>query len=320
MKSENIIVPGFLPDVECVRNDIMDYFFEVERFDRDCGNIIRLLEKSGELENTIIVMTSDNGMPFPRAKANLYDYGTRMPLVIYWNGKSKGARMKEFINFVDFGPTFLEAAGIDIPASFSGNSLVPIINGQTENRSRVYLERERHANVRKGDLSYPSRAIRTNEFLYIRNFEPDRWPAGNPETHQSVGQYGDIDNSISKFLIMDLKDDEERDQKEVDFFELAIAKRPSEELYILANDPYNLKNEVSNHKYETILEELRDDLMSWMESTNDIRFTDPQTIYWDTVEYTPDYQRANFDLDQRIANYKMARSVNYGRFEEIPCK
>ncbi len=320
MKSTDIIVPGFLPDLECVRNDIMDYFFEVERFDRESGNIIRLLEENGELDNTLIVMTSDNGMPFPRAKANLYDYGTRMPLAMYWEGKiTSGTRIEQFMNFIDFGPTFLEAAGMVIPESFSGRSLIPLFKDKKSEdniRDKVFLERERHANVRKGDLSYPGRAIRTKEYLYIRNFEPGRWPAGDPETHQSVGQYGDVDNSISKFLIMEM----EGKSMVPDFFKLSFSKRPSEELYILAEDPFNLNNVATNPNYEAIITKLRAGLEDWMEQTNDLRVNDPQTNYWDLVEYTPDYQRYNFDLAKRLENYKMLKPVGYGRFEELPCK
>jgi len=320
MKSADLIVPGFLPDMECVRNDIMDYFFEVERFDRECGNMIRLLEKTGDMDNTLIVMTSDNGMPFPRAKANLYDYGTRMPLAIYWKGKIKaGTRIWDFMNFIDFGPTFLEAAGIPVPESFSGQSMMALFDDPqriNNKRDKVFLERERHANVRKGDLSYPSRAVRTQEYLYIRNFEPERWPAGDPETHQSVGQYGDVDNSISKFLIMEM----EGKAMEPDFFKLAFSKRPAEELYILDDDPFNLNNVAAHTEYQAILNRLRANLEGWMEETNDIRLTDPQTIYWDTVEYTPDYQRYDFDLAKRIADYKMLKPAGYGRFNEAPCK
>ncbi len=320
MKSDDIVVPGFLPDLECVRNDMMDYFFEVERFDRECGNIIRLLERKGFLENTLIVMTSDNGMPFPRAKANLYDYGTRMPLAMYWKGKIRaGTRIDDFMNFIDFGPTFLEATGIDVPESFSGRSLMPLLDvkkNEHDKRDKVFLERERHANVRKGDLSYPCRAIRTQEYLYIRNFEPGRWPAGEPETHQSVGQYGDVDNSISKFLIMEV----EGKETEPDFFKLAFSKRSAEELYILADDPYNLNNVAANSEYEDILDKLRADLEGWMKQTNDLRITKPQTTYWDLVEYTPDYQRYDFDLVKRIEDYKMLTPAGYGRYEEVPCK
>ena len=295
----------------------MDYYFEVERFDRESGNIIATLEKKGLLENTIIVMTSDNGMPFPRAKATLYDYGTRMPLAISWKGHIEGgSRISDFMNFVDFGPTFLEAARIDIPQEFQGNSVLELFSKDRKksDRSKVFLERERHANVRNGDLSYPVRAIRTKDFLLMKNFEPDRWPAGDPDAHISVGQYGDVDNSISKFLIMKMEDR----PSDKDYFQLALGKRPSEELYVLANDPYNLKNEINNPKYKQELAVLRKNLAEWMIEKNDLRATVPQTMYWDTVLYTPDYKFFNYDLDKKISNYKMAIREG-GKFKEIPC-
>lgn len=318
MRAADVVVPGFLPDVDCVRNDMMDYFFEIERFDRECGHIIRTLEQTGALENTLIIMTADNGMPFPRAKANLYDYGTHLPLAIYWKGRiTAGANMNDFVNFIDFGPTILEAAGLEIPTSFSGKSLLPLFkeNGKDQDRQQVFLERERHANVRAGNLSYPSRAIRNKDFLYIRNFEPDRWPAGDPTTHQSVGQFGDVDNSISKFLIMN----QEGKQAKPDLFALAFGKRPSEELYVLENDPYNMNNVVADPAYLAVLDSMRAELKKFMQETNDIRLTEPQTIYWDTVEYTPKYQFKDFNLQEEIEAYKMLKSQGGGRFKEMSC-
>jgi len=317
MDPNTIKVPEFLPDLPCVRNDIMDYYYEVERFDRETGNIIATLENQGLLENTIIVMTSDNGMPFPRAKATLYDYGTRMPLAIYWKGHIEGGkRISDFMSFVDFGPTFLEAAGVEIPQDFSGNSILELFSsgGKKSDRSKVFLERERHANVRKGDLSYPVRAIRTKDFLFMKNFEPERWPAGDPNAHISVGQYGDVDNSISKFLIMKM----EGNPSDKDYFQLAFNKRPSEELYVLADDAYNLKNEIDNPEYKQELEILRKDLAEWMIEKNDLRATEPQTVYWDTVLYTPDYKFFNYNLDKKIDDYKMAIRDG-GNFKEISC-
>ncbi|MBT8184196.1 MAG: sulfatase [Eudoraea sp.] len=318
MDVQRVEVPGFLPDISCVRNDLMDYYYEVERFDRECGNIIQELKAHGVYDNTIIVMTSDNGMPFPRAKANLYDYGTRMPLSIYWNGHIEGGRkIPDFVNFIDFGPTFLEAAGLNAPEEFQGNSLLNLFNTKNrENpvRDKVFLERERHANVRQGDLSYPSRAIRTEDFLYIKNFETDRWPAGDPRVHQSVGQYGDVDNSISKFLIMAM----EGKPTDKDYFGLSFGKRPAEELYVIATDPYNLVNEAANPKFTYILARMRKELNAWMKETNDLRLKDPKTKYWDEILYTPSYQFENFDLEGEISKYKMLLPKD-GRYVEAPC-
>ncbi|MEM6318814.1 MAG: sulfatase [Bacteroidota bacterium] len=319
LQLKDVDVPNFLPDTDCVRNDMLDYYFEVERFDRECGELIAQLEENGQLDNTLIFMTSDNGMPFPRAKANLYDYGTRMPLAVYWKGQVKaGISIDEFVNFVDFGPTILEAAGQSIPTDFSGKSILFLLKNEasTTNRNAVFLERERHANVRKGDLSYPMRAIRTQQYLYIRNFEPDRWPAGDPTVHQSVGQYGDVDNSISKFLILA----KEGQQEPHDYFQLAFGKRPAEELYDLQKDPFQLQNVANQPSYSDIQRTLEEQLRNWMAETNDIRLTGPNTIYWDTVLYTPDYQFENFNLAKELNDYRITPSKKEEKnLEEIPC-
>lgn len=317
MPLDEVKVPGFMPDLDCIRNDILDYYFEVERFDRECGEILRVLEAAGELDNTIIVMTSDNGMPFPRAKANLYDYGTRMPLVIRYPQKvSGGTAVDAFVSFVDFAPSFLEAAGLEVPESISGKSLWPLLadNPDLSGREQVFVERERHANVRKGDLSYPMRAVRNHELFYIQNLIPERWPAGDPTVYQSVGQWGDVDNSISKFLVMDMEG--EAAAGETDFFDLTFGKRPLEELYAVTDDPYQLHNLAEDPAYAETKAQMRTRLEEWMTASGDIRATEPQSIYWDTVLYTPNYQFENFDLAEKISDYR----VKPLRGQEIPCK
>ncbi|MFD2201259.1 sulfatase [Shivajiella indica] len=316
MKLSDVIVPDIFPDLDCIRNDILDYYFEVERFDRECGQIIRFLEEMGELNNTIVVMTSDNGMPFPRAKANLYDLGTRMPLAIRWPNKIKaGTVIQSFVNFVDFSPSFLEAAGLQ-GKEMSGKSLWPILEGKSEGDHEVFLERERHANVRKGDLSYPSRAIRTHDYLYIRNLMPERYPAGDPTVHQSVGQYGDVDNSITKFLIMALEG-QERDNSP-DYFELSFGLRPEEELYVLKEDPYQINNVADLPEFKEIKSALRKRLDDWMLETGDRRATEPRSNYWDQVRYTPTYQMKDVDFMENIINYWIRPPFQSG--EGIPCE
>ena len=240
MKVEDVVVPPFLPDTPVVRSDILDYYFEVQRFDREVGEILDQLEAAGRLENTIVVMTSDNGMPFPRAKSNLYDGGTRMPLAVWWPAKMKnGRRVHDFISFVDFAPTFLEAAGLKVLPEMTGRSfLAPLLGKPMKPRQHVFFELERHANSRAGNLGYPSRAIRNEGFLYIRNFHPERWPAGDPDCQEFGRLYGDIDASPSKDVVL-----AGRDEPEIaPFFKMACAKRPAEELYDLVRDPDQLIN------------------------------------------------------------------------------
>lgn len=317
MKLEDVIVPGFFPDNDCVRNDILDYYFEIERFDREAGQLIAMLEEMGELDNTIVVMTSDNGMPFPRAKANLYDYGTRMPLVIRWPDKVKaGTVVNDFVNFVDFAPSFVEAADLD-QNSMSGQSLWGLLAGEKQDRQQVFLERERHANVRKGDLSYPMRAIRNDNYLYIWNPIPERNPAGNPTVHQSVGQYGDVDHSITKFLLMQMEGKSATGAP--DLFELSFGQRPEEELYDVKNDPFQLNNLVSSPVLIKIKAEMRSQLLEWMKETGDLRAINPQSTYWDEVRYTPTYQMQDTDVRKQIEAYRIIPPFGKYSKEGIPC-
>lgn len=108
-------------------------------------------------------------------------------------------------------------------------------------RDKVFTGKERHAWVRKDGLGYPMRAIRTHDYLYIRNFKPNRWPAGDPDTagfRDPPGQYGDTDGSPSKDYMIENRDD----PKVKMLFELAFQKRPAEELYDLRKDPAQLQN------------------------------------------------------------------------------
>lgn len=282
MKPEQVVVPAFLPDTPEVRRDILDYYFEVERFDREVGEIIKLLADAGQLDNTLVVITADNGMPFPRAKANVYDGGTREPLAVRWPGKVKAGRVvDEFVVLTDLAPTFLEAAGLKPPTEMTGRSLMSLLAGNKQTgRDQVFLERERHANVRRGDLSYPVRAVRTKDFLYIRNLRPDRWPAGDPQMYFAVGQYGDIDASPSKELLIARGDDPLIGK----FFRLAMEKRPAEELYDLRKDSGQLNNIAGKTEYATAQQRLRAALDNWMRTTGDPRATSDDDR-WDHYPY-----------------------------------
>jgi N-sulfoglucosamine sulfohydrolase len=282
MKAAVVAVPAFLPDTPATRGDILDYYFEVQRLDREAGEIIATLEAAGQLDNTVVIFTSDNGMPFPRAKANLYDGGAHVPLAIRFPAKTKTPRtVDDFVVLTDLAPTILEAAGLKPPAEMTGRTLMPLLAGDTQpGRDRVFLERERHAQVRRGDLGYPARAIRNKDFLYIRNMHPDRWPAGDPEMYVSVGPFGDIDGGPTKDLLLERR----TDPAIVRYFALATAKRSEEELYDLGKDPDQLENVAARPEYATAKSALRLALLNWMRDTHDPRAAgaaDP----WDRYPY-----------------------------------
>ena len=324
LEADSVRVPAFFPDLPCVRNDLLDYYAEVERFDRHVGEVVELLESRGELDNTLIVVTSDNGMPFPRSKANLYDAGTRMPFVAHWPARIPAATVRtSYVNLASLAATFLEAAGVttDEPTDATGPTLPSLlgelIDPAAPGRAEVLLERERHAQVRAGDLSYPVRGLRTDSFLYLRNFFPDRWPAGDPEAVLSVGAYGDVDNSITKMLILDRR---RPDGDTTDHFRLAFAKRPPEELYDLHKDPQQLTNLATAEEYATTLTDYASRLDAFMQSTHDPRASDPQSTFWDKTRYTPTYGKRSYDLREFIDEYRYAREERHTHHTLTPCE
>jgi arylsulfatase A-like enzyme len=200
-----------------------------------------------------------------------------MPLAMKWPAKlPKGLTVDAFVSHADLAPTLLEAAGLASPGGATGRSLLPVIEAvregrAVEGRDAVFVERERHANVREGDVSYPSRAIRTEKYLYIRNLRPDRWPAGDPVLVHSVGPFGDVDGSPTKDLILDHRSDVNMKAP----FRLAFEKRPAEELYDLEHDPQQLKNIAQNESYAAAKAGLRARLDRWMADTADPLAKDP---------------------------------------------
>ncbi|MBZ0258923.1 sulfatase, partial [bacterium] len=121
-------VPPFLPDNGVIRGDLLDYAYEIEWFDAHLMRMLNLLKERGELDNTLVIVTSDNGMPFPGAKATLYEYGIHMPLAIRWPAGMKGGRkIDDFVPFIDFAPTLLEAAGVEVPNGVMGRSFLDVL-------------------------------------------------------------------------------------------------------------------------------------------------------------------------------------------------
>jgi arylsulfatase A-like enzyme len=224
-----VVVPPMLPDAPEVRASILAYYGGVERMDRACGDAIAQIEKASALDRTVVVYTSDNGWQMPRGLANCHDTGTRIPLAVRWGAKlAAGRKADDFVSLTDLAPTFLELAGLKPPPEMTGRSFADVLLGRPSAvvRDHVFVERERHANVRRGNLSYPVRGVRTRDFLYLRNLRPDRWPAGDPERFFAVGDFGDVDNSKAKEFILAHRDDAAAKK----FFELSFAKRPAEEL------------------------------------------------------------------------------------------
>jgi N-sulfoglucosamine sulfohydrolase len=273
----DVKLPGYWPDQNLIKSDLLDYALEVESNDRHLGRVLAALEQAGELDDTMIVVTSDHGMPFPRVKGQIYEEGFHIPLAVrYGKHIQPGRLIDDIVNTRDFAPTFLELAGLKAPASMTGKSFLDVLkSGKSgivdSSRDAMIIAKERHDVGRPNDAGYPVRAIRTHEWLYIRNYMPDVWPAGMPETG-----YRDVDDSPTKTFLLSRFDD---------YYKLNFGKRPPEELYRISSDPDCLQNLARNLDHALVMRELRSRMESTLRQEGDPRFNG-NASFFDTIQYT----------------------------------
>ncbi len=269
--------PQFLPDNNVTKNDMLDYLLEIDHFNNHLKKMLEYLEEIGELDNTIVIVTADNGMPFPYAKANLQEYGTHVPLAISWLNKITESKItNDLVSLIDLAPTILSLVGITNPVEMTGKdfSKILLLKDSKPIRNFVLTGRERHTHARPDNLGYPSRAIRTKNFLYIMNLKPERWPMGNPVPKNSINDslesaglkkyksiypgYHDIDGSPTKTLMMN----KNAMVGNENLFEIGFNKRSKEQLYDIINDPACLNDLSKKVEYAEVLESLKNKLVN----------------------------------------------------------
>ncbi len=311
-KLSDVKVPGFFPDHEIVRGDMLDYAVEIEWFDLHLQRMLDYLEEKGELENTIVIVTGDNGMPFPRAKANVYEYGVHVPLAVRFPKRFPGGRIVDDpVSFSDIAPTILEITKTSPSGMLpmSGKSIVNILESDKQgitdvSKKYVFTGRERHSCSRYRNRGYPQRAIRSTDFLLIWNIKPERWPAGAPRrikpgtadellpmygidengVHHSEWAFTDIDAAPTKSFIIENMHDEEV----MPYFELAHNKRPEFEFFNIKNDPWCLNNLSGKSGYNHIENEMKDRLMEELRKSEDPRVVGPDKEVFDSyIRYSP---------------------------------
>jgi arylsulfatase A-like enzyme len=306
----------FWPDNETVRTDMLDYAFEIEYFDSHLQKMLQLLEERGELENTLVIVTADNGMPFPRIKGQEYEYSNHLPLAIMWkNGiKNPGRIVDDFVNFIDFTPTYLELANINQAQSgmqpIQGKSLTDIFYSPKSGRinlerDHILIGKERHDVGRPNDWGYPIRGIVKDNYLYIHNFEIERWPAGNPETG-----YLNCDGSPTKTVCLEAKKHPELKK----YWQWSFDKRPQEELYQIKDDPEFMNNLAENKTYEELKERLKNQLFAELKEQQDPRMFGKGYLF---DEYTYSNEE-NRDFYERYMNGEKMKAgwVNETDFEK----
>ncbi|QDT38686.1 sulfatase family protein [Stratiformator vulcanicus] len=280
---KDVVIPPYFPDSSVIRSDFLDYAIEVEWFDSVLGDALGILERSGEMENTLIVVTSDHGCPFPRVKGQIYEDGYRLPLAVMWKDKVTGGRVVEdFINVRDFMPTYLELAGVEVPETVTGRSFVDILESKKsgwidESRDVMLVGKERHDLGRPHDWGYPTRGIRTRDYLYLRNYEPDRWPACNPETN-----YPNCDWSPTMQSLI-------RNYNK--YYQLSFGKRPAEELYDINQDPRCVDNLTEKAELANTKAKLGSRMEEMLRDEGDPRMLGRGWIF-DTYEYVGSHRHS----------------------------
>ena len=308
-------VPKFWPDNDTVRTDMLDYAFEIEYFDLHVQRMLDILDRRGELSNTLVIVTSDNGMPFPRVKAQTYEYSNHMPLAIMWHeGMGRpGRSVTDPVSMIDLAPTFLALAGIDARESgmqpMAGLSMEKLLtNGTSMPREYLLLGKERHDIGRPGDAGYPMRAILKDGFLYIRNYEPDRWPSGNPETG-----YLAADGSPTKTWILN----DRRSRGQSDHWQMNFGRRAKEELYYIPDDPGCLQNLALSGDYASRIESMRSRMEAGLRKEGDPRMEGMGHLF-DEYAYT-DLRNKDFYARYMAGEEGMAAGwVEPGDFEPEP--
>lgn len=273
----SVMVPGFLPDSDASRSMLLDYADEIEHFDGHMGRVIETLEKAGELDNTLIIFTADNGMPMPRAKSNGYDYGTHVPLSMRWDGTTRsGQLINGPVGFVDLSATVLHAVGLPVPDEFVGRSLLGLLKGEVaelDYQQAVYSGRERHSSARYQNLSYPQRMMRRGDYLVVWSPKPDRYPAGTPrslvdgELSPPHSAYYDIDDSVIKRELLAKREDPYIGP----FFHLAVDKRPEWQFFNVKSDPDCLTDLARDPDHATLFAEYQQQLTDTLTETGDPR-------------------------------------------------
>lgn len=261
-----IELPPYVPDTQAVREDYAGFYQEVEAFDAEVGKVMAMLDKAGLAENTILIVTADHGMPWPRGKGSLYDLGTRVPLLIRWPARVKPGRVvDDFAKFSDFAPTFLDVAGLRASDRMTGQSLLRILESDKSGtielqRDKVCLGLESHPMTGYFDqwLGYMScRSIRTRDYLYIHNYRRKGHKGWN------AVQAGPIADTMRKQMQTDdaVKHD----------FNLCFGLRPEEELYEIKSDPHQVRNLANDPQFAETKKTLEKALLAYMQKTEDPR-------------------------------------------------
>lgn len=255
-------------------------------------------------------------MPFPHDKGQAYLDSNHLPLAIMWKRgiRAPGRTVSDYVSFIDFAPTFVELSGLKWEqtgmAAPAGRSLAKIFSsdmaGQVDpQRDHVLIGKERTDVGRPNDWGYPIRGLIKDDFLYLQNFEPERWPVGKPETG-----YLDSDGGPTKTEVLKARLDPARKR----FWKLCFDKRPLEELYNLKADPDSLINLAGRGEFHTLRTRLRDRLFEELKAQDDPRMFGKGQVF-DQYPYADEKVRGFYERFMKGEKVR-ANWVNESDFEK----
>lgn len=276
-------VPSFWPDNETVRTDMLDYALEIEHFDNHLVEMLTALKEAGELDNTIVIVTADHGMPFPRCKGQEYEYSNHIPFAVMWKEGivSPGRSIDDYISLIDVAPTLLDATGNNQEdtgmSPISGRSFMDLLKNEKSvlDRDFVLIGKERHDVGRPYDRGYPIRGIIRADYLYLMNLKTNRWPAGNPETG-----YLNVDGSPTKTEVLKAR----RNPATAGLWQLSFGKRGPEEMYNITSDRECMDNLVDKPEFKELKEKMKQELLELLTVQQDPRIVGDGSVF-DTYPY-----------------------------------
>lgn len=250
---EDVNVPFFLTDLPEVRFELAEYYRSISRLDQGVGMVLRLLEREGLSDTTLVCFVSDNGSPFLNSKTTLYDAGVHLPLIMRVPERANGLVNPNLVSFVDLLPTFLDWSGDeDAEGGRDGRSILPVLD-----RSELQADRQRifgSHNFHEITNYYPTRFLRTPRYKYHRNVA---WKLDFPFS-------GDLYGSLS-WEGMRHQDPVKIGDRPLH----AYIRRPPEELYDMQADPKEVRNLAGDPEHASLLAELRGEMEAWQQRTDD---------------------------------------------------
>ena len=258
-----IFVPPYLPDTSAMRDDLAQYYANVELVDECVGGIMEGLKRNNLLDSTLIIFSSDHGFAYHRGKVSAYPAGLHVPVIVQGPGVARGLRCPAPVSLVDAMPTMLEALNLPIRANVQGSSWWPVLRKQSAtvpNRRTVLGLTNQH---------YIGRMVSDGKFYYIRNFTQPKGTWQNPPMNQDLWEEKPWGNHSFEATI-DAKAQFPRDYELLR--ELVEGDLPAEELYDIQSDPWALNNLIGNPAQAQTLKNLRAEMDGWRVKTGDAAY------------------------------------------------